>query len=201
VHDAWCWRRTRPDTVPKPFNSEPLDRAAPTTLPSYYYLFGPTSIFNTSDPLAQLTQPSPIQTATFRRTPVKHSNNCSSPSLCPILLYTSNRRVSLGLKQTPFDIKLLRHLQPSQPIRAKPPLPVSTSGKSSMAASAYGHQIASHLPGHRPAVAAVPNIPPGTFPSGTAITVGAHKCIIERYLSEGMSHVLAAATTAGNARS
>ena len=32
---------------------------------------------------------------------------------------------------------------------------------------------------------APPIAPPGTFPPGTLITVGAHKCTIERYLSEG----------------
>ncbi|KAI5793423.1 kinase-like domain-containing protein [Pyronema domesticum] len=57
-----------------------------------------------------------------------------------------------------------------------------------MAAPAYGHHHASHLQNHRGP--AIPHIPPGTFPPGTAITVGAHKCIVERYLSEGgFAHV------------
>lgn len=53
-----------------------------------------------------------------------------------------------------------------------------------MASSAYGHHPqGSHSQGHRGP--SIPNIPPGTFPPGTPITVGQHKCTIERYLSEG----------------
>lgn len=56
-----------------------------------------------------------------------------------------------------------------------------------MAASAFGH-VSSSMPGSN--YVAPPIAPPGTFPPGTLITVGAHKCTIERYLSEGgFAHV------------
>ncbi|KAF8470537.1 hypothetical protein BDZ91DRAFT_840709 [Kalaharituber pfeilii] len=56
-----------------------------------------------------------------------------------------------------------------------------------MAASSFSH--VSHAVHGSPYV--VPPIaPPGTFPPGTLITVGAHKCTIERYLTEGgFAHV------------
>jgi hypothetical protein len=54
-----------------------------------------------------------------------------------------------------------------------------------MAAPTYH---ASHHQNHRPVVVPTPHIPPGTFHPGTTITVGAHKCVIERYLSEGMCY-------------
>lgn len=38
---------------------------------------------------------------------------------------------------------------------------------------------------HRGPSIPAPVIPAGTFPPGTLITVGAHKCTIDRYLSEG----------------
>ncbi|KAF8251937.1 hypothetical protein K440DRAFT_668446 [Wilcoxina mikolae CBS 423.85] len=52
-----------------------------------------------------------------------------------------------------------------------------------MAASTYH---ASHHSHRGPTIGTAPNIPAGTFHPGTTITVGAHLCTIERYLSEGM---------------
>ncbi|KAG0634129.1 hypothetical protein HOY80DRAFT_1018649 [Tuber brumale] len=58
-----------------------------------------------------------------------------------------------------------------------------------MAAPTYSHP--SHPQTfHGSAIAAAPNIPAGTFLPGTLITVGSHKCTIDRYLSEGgFAHV------------
>lgn len=54
-----------------------------------------------------------------------------------------------------------------------------------MAAPSYGHHPASHPQNYHASPVPVPNAPAGTFQPGTLITVGAHKCTIERYLSEG----------------
>lgn len=61
----------------------------------------------------------------------------------------------------------------------------STRALSYMAAPSYGHHPASHPQNYHASPVPVPNAPAGTFQPGTLITVGAHKCTIERYLSEG----------------
>ncbi|KAH8144977.1 uncharacterized protein LAJ45_10997 [Morchella importuna] len=59
-----------------------------------------------------------------------------------------------------------------------------------MAAPSYGHHPAQYPQTYHAPSIPVPNAPPGTFLPGTLITVGAHKCTIERYLSEGgFAHV------------
>ncbi|KAL7269793.1 Ark- serine/threonine protein kinase [Rhizina undulata] len=59
-----------------------------------------------------------------------------------------------------------------------------------MAASTYSQHPSQPQSYHGSSIASAPNAPPGTFLPGTLITVGAHKCTIDRYLSEGgFAHV------------